>query len=400
MMNSRAEKHSLATWVIVCLCLVAAGMSLWLTVEKLAGRIDSLVGCGKGSGCANVLGGKWSVVLGVIPVSVFSGLLYLAVMTSLFLRAGAARWFRIFAAFLMLGAAAWFTVLQLFVIGTICPYCMAMHALGVALGVVILLSERKKSVGPSAFLSGCAAAAVSVSGLAALQYLGPEPDTYRVDTDVGLSPGGGGAASNPHTRGEGRLVSFFDGNKSYRVNTLPHLGPADATHVIVKYFDYTCPSCSDAHAALEKIQKKYPGELAVIVLPVPLNRRCNPHLPPGLKDVENACALARIALRVWFADPGKFPEFHHWLFQYHTQPAEIAEGMAHSLVGTEKMDAVRDKDVEALLAQDVSDYRELVRKTPVMPKLLLKDSLILQGVTRDTATLEELLKKHLGLGQK
>lgn len=398
-----AKSSSLSSptkWIIIILCLAAAGMSLWLTIEKWAGRIDTLVGCGAGSGCANVLGSKWSVVFGSVPVSVFSFLLYLAVVVSLFVRSDGARWFRLFAAFLMLGAAVWFTALQVIVMKTICPYCVTMHSLGAVLALVILVAELKikKEVAP--LVAACAAAMACVMGLAALQYFGPQPDTHRVDTDVKLPSSGANVVNDVHARGEGRLISFFDGRKSYRLNALPHLGKDDAPKVIVKYFDYTCAACRDVHGDLEKLQAKYPGELTVIVLPVPLNRTCNPHLPLGVKNHHNACEFAKLSLRVWLADPGKFAEFHHWLFQYHSQPLEIAEAKAFSLVGEDKMNAVDQKDVDALLQQNVNDYKQFVKRTPVMPKLVIKGSLIMQGVTKDTATLEALFKEHLGLGSK
>jgi uncharacterized membrane protein/protein-disulfide isomerase len=388
--------------LIILLCLVATGLSVWLTVQKLNGSIDSLAGCGKGSGCENVLGSKWSVVFGSIPVSLFSSFIYLGVIISLFIHSSAIRWFRIFAAFLMLGAAVWFTALQLFVMKTICPYCMAMHSLGTVVALLILITELKRSRTLSMYVPACVAAIACVMTLAAIQHFGPEPDTHRVDADVNLAEKKSGSDTHPHTRGEGRLVSFFDGKKSYRVSTLPHLGKVDATHVIIKYFDYTCASCKDVHGDLEKIQAKYPGQLTVIVLPVPLNRGCNPHLPIGVKDHMNACNFARIALKVWLADPEKFAEFHHWMFQYHQQPVEVAEAMAYSLVGDTQMNAVSDDEVERLLKQNVNDYKELVKKTPVMPKLILngKNSVVLQGVTRDAATLENLFKQYLGLGKE
>lgn len=387
-------------WVVILLCLVAAGLSVWLTVQKLTGRIDSLAGCGGDSGCENVLGSRWSVVLGTIPVSIFSSLLYLGIVASLFIRGGGARWFRLFAALLVAGSAVWFTALQLVAVKTICRYCMAMHGFGVVTALLLLVREKKRGARPAAYISGLAAALACVAGLAAVQCFGPAPDTHRVDTGVTLDRDGAESPSGPHTRGEGRLVTFFDGRKSYRVSSLPHIGPADADHVIVEYFDYTCESCGDVHGYLEKIRAKYPGELAVIVLPVPLDRSCNPHLPPGVEDHARACDLARLALRVWMADPGKFPEFHHWLFQYHRQPVEVAEAKAYSLVGGDRLDSVPAEEIEALLEQNVSDYGELARKTHVLPKIVLKGSKVVQGGARGAPVLEGLLREHLGLGDK
>ena len=123
MIRERQNK-SLKDWLVFLLCLIVGGLSLWLTVQKITGRINTLIGCGNADGCENVLGGKWAVVFGVIPVSAISFVLYLGVMVSIFMDSTAARWFRIFAAFLILFAAVWFTSLQFLVIETVCVYCM------------------------------------------------------------------------------------------------------------------------------------------------------------------------------------------------------------------------------------------------------------------------------------
>jgi len=105
--------------------------------------------------------------------------------------------------------------------------------------------------------------------LAAIQYLVPDPASHRVDDIVMDSVDG-----DVHSRGEGRVVKFFNGKKEYRVATLPHVGPADADYVIVKYFDYTCDACRDMHEELDFLLGKYEGQLAVIVLPTPLRPAC------------------------------------------------------------------------------------------------------------------------------
>lgn len=398
------KKSGVLRLIIVLLCIAAAGMSIWLTQQKLTGKIDSLAGCGAGSGCANVLGSKWSVVFQVVPVSVFSALLYIGVLASLWVKVRPAGWFRVFAALLMIGAAIWFTLLQLVVMKTICPYCMGMHSVGVVLAICLIVYEGKPPSWGATYASAAAAALACIVGLAALQYRSEGPETHRVDSGDGIGGNQAGAdsgetATHAHTRGKGRLVEFFEGRKSYRLDELPHVGSVDAPHVIVKYYDYTCSACRDMHGDLKKLQKKYGGKLTVIVLPVPLERACNSHLPIGVKDHQNACAFARLSLRVWFADRTKFAEFHSWLFEYHSQPLEVAEAMAYNLVGEEKMESVSVERVNQLLAANVEDYRELVRQTPVMPKILLKGSMIMQGVTRDTATFEAVLKKHLQLGE-
>ena len=94
-----------------------------------------------------------------------------------------------------------------------------------------------------------------------------------------------------------------------------------------------------------------------------------------------------------------FAEFHRSLFEYRDQPYEVAEAIAYSLVDPDKLDAVDKAWIKALLQQNITDYASFVADTPVMPKLLIKDSLIVHGKTKDGETLETLLKKHLGISR-
>jgi len=253
--------------VIAILAIIASALSIWLTVEKLNGSITTLAGCGGGSGCANVLGSKWSMVFGVIPVSVLSSLVYLGILVSLCMRSVTLSWFRQLAAWVIIGSAVWFTILQILVINSFCKYCMTMHAVGVLLAVAILVAEfGEKGRFRKRAMMLIPAALVFVACLAVVQYFGPQPVTHRVDNMTFDTSSG-----DVHSLGDGRVVTFFDGKKSYNVAELPHLGASDVDYVLVKYFDYTCDACLKMHEELDVLIEKYEGQLAVVVLPVPLS---------------------------------------------------------------------------------------------------------------------------------
>ncbi|MGB1936412.1 MAG: vitamin K epoxide reductase family protein [Akkermansiaceae bacterium] len=387
-------------WIVMVFIVVAFVLSLWLTIQKWTGKIESLAGCGAGSGCANVLGSKWSMVGGVIPVSVFSCLLYLALVMALWARGAWSAWLRSLLAWILLAAACWFVGLQLFVVRIICPYCMVMHGLGITIGLLVLWFRPVKQDLRRSWLVTLLPAILLVSALALIQHFGPSPETHRLavssppqEKQVEASTAG------IHASGDGREVWFLDNTKSFRIEHLPHIGGADAQHVLVKYFDYTCEACLSMHEYLDELMTKYPGELAVIVLPVPLERACNPHIPQGVKDRANACRLAVLSLRVWQADPDQFAEFHRALFDCRDQPYEVAEALAYSLVDPARLEG-SDKDwAKALLEQNIADYASFVHETPVMPKLMIKGNLILHGKTKDADALDLLLQEQLGVGR-
>lgn len=393
-------------WILFALSVVALLLSSWLTIQKWAGNIDSLAGCGSGSGCSNVLGSKWSMVMGYVPVSVFSCLLYLAMIISLWMREAWVIWLRSLLSWILLVAAIWFIGLQFFILRTVCPYCMAVHGLGVGIAFVALTSRAGgQSAGARCgLLRTLLPAIVLVASLALIQFYGPSPDTHRLDKsssdvfDAVAIPGGDVAMiTDIHSAGEGRLLSFMGDTKTYRVEPLPHLGQVGAKYVLIKYFDYTCEACSEMHEYLDALMLKYPSQLALIVLPVPLERACNSYMPVGLQDHANACKFARLSLRVWKAQPEVFAEFHRTLFECSKQPYEVAEAVAYSLVDPVKLDVVDASWIEGILQQNIQDYASLSRDTPVMPKLLIKESVLLNGKTKNIDTLENLLEQELKL---
>ncbi|MGB2402040.1 MAG: vitamin K epoxide reductase family protein [Akkermansiaceae bacterium] len=383
-------------WILFALSVAALLLSLWLTIQKWTGNIDGLVGCGSGSGCSNVLGSKWSMVMGYIPVSFFSCLLYLAMIISLWMRGDWVIWLRCLFAWMLLAAAVWFIGLQFFILHMICPYCMVMHGLGIGIGLIALVATSGSQYPRYGLLRTLLPALVLVGILALVQHYGPAPDTHRLEkSSTDMLKSFNSASTDIHAAATGRLVSFMGDAKSYRVESLPHLGSSDAKHVIVKYFDYTCEACLETHDYLDTLMMKYPDQFAVIVLAVPLERSCNLHMPVGLKDHPNACKLARLSLRVWKAQPEVFAEFHRHLFDCCRQPYEVAEAIAYSLVDPDKLNAVDGPWVEAVLQQNITDYASLARDTPVLPKLLIKGSVLLNGKTKDSETLEHLLRKQL-----
>ncbi len=202
--------------------------------------------------------------------------------------------------------------------------------------------------------------------------------------------------SSPGT--SGRPMRFLDGALVFDLLEVPVIGSTQATSVVVKYFDYTCKSCRTMHGELEAIQKQYPGQLAVVMLPCPLDRNCNPHAPPGPAH-RDACTYARLGLAVWRADRSQFARFHDEMFQLQGKltPA-IARQKASELVGEAALTrAEQDPWIGKTLDQTFSIYRIMARQNPRMPKVVLGGTVILHGVTVSQRDLVDALKKYAGL---
>src|SRR6267143_4129610 len=126
--NGRISARLLLT--LRSLMVAAISVSGYLAWTSLSG--GSVAGCGPDSGCDRVLHSRWGYWFGV-PVSLLALLVYFSVLW-MSLRLGGRRtpedqrktWpLLVCAGVLMIGAAIWFVALQLFVIHSVCPFCMA-----------------------------------------------------------------------------------------------------------------------------------------------------------------------------------------------------------------------------------------------------------------------------------
>ncbi len=376
--------------IIRTLAIIGFSISGYLFFMKLTGKITSVVGCGGGGGCADVLGSQWSQWFG-IPVSAVSALFYAGVIGLTFQRS---KPLLTMAAFLLIAAAVWFMGLQLFEIKSFCPWCFSTHMVGLLTAGAILWKARAK-VKASFIALPCLAVGVLALG----QVYGPKPDTHEEVSDDALKSRN---EVEEQTQGKGRLITFKRPTgeliKSFRLGSVPLIGSPDAPHVIVKYFDYTCASCRDMEGDLKALLDRYPEEIAVIVLPTPLNRACNPYFGEGMKDHEHACELARLGLAAWKAQPESFAEVHDLLFQRPVINEERAQELFIEIIPAEKLEAaLRDPWVEQSLKANILDYKVLSARNPRMPKLLVVDQKQLHGLAKSKEVFVSLIGKALGL---
>jgi len=377
--------------IVRALAVIGLVISGYLLFLKLNGTISSIRGCGGSGGCENVLGSKWSQWFG-IPVSAFSAFLYAGLIVLTF---KPSKNVLTGIAVVLLAAALWFIGLQIFVIKSFCPWCFATHVVGLAAAVAIFRANSGTKKGYSngpAILAGLALFAVLVLG----QLFGPTPETHSIDEDNSFAGMTSGApAPSP---AKSRVISFQGGSKSYRVDDFPLLGSPTATHILVKYFDYTCASCLEVEDDLEKLMEKHPGDVAVLVLPTPINRTCNPYLTSNMKNHEHACELARLGLAAWKAAPDQFAKAHKILFSRPVVDGKSARERLTLFIPAAKLDAaLTDPWVDQALKSNVEDFRILTSANPAMPKIFLIDHKVLQGVARTTADFLKGVEIALGL---
>lgn len=370
--------------------MAGLAISAWLLWQKLNGTISSLAGCGDGSSCANVLGSRWAELFHV-PVSALSALLYAGVLVLSF-----GRFPRLLmtAAVMLVAAAVWFTGLQALVIKSFCPWCLATHLIGLTCGIAIFLNLRSQITERGWNLVMLAGLSMSMA-LFLGQLFGPVPDTHQFTEEVLPENMESVVAESSSSA---RTVSYFEGKMNFAVDDLPHIGPIDAPHVLVKFFDYTCNSCRDMHGDLNALQASFPDQVTVVLLPAPLSRDCNPHMKPDMHDHAGACEMARLALAVWRVKPEVFAEVHELLFSTQPETEEAAREFIAHLVPNEDLDrGLKDPWVEEQLQADLAIFQKLVSANSKMPKLLVGGNVVLHGVSISTEVFVSEMSEKLEL---
>lgn len=176
-----------------------------------------------------------------------------------------------------------------------------------------------------------------------------------------------------------RLVTVA--GKRFTLNTRhwPLLGQPDAKYVFVEMFDYTCPHCRRTHEAIEGALDEMGDDLAIIVLPVPLDGSCNDTVGSTSASHRNACDLAELAVAVWRVAPDKFRAYHDWMFE-RTRSTSAARAEAEKVVGKAKLDAELALPYAGdYIKRHVDLYKKVGRGT--VPKLLFPKSTLTGSIT-------------------
>ncbi len=172
-----------------------------------------------------------------------------------------------------------------------------------------------------------------------------------------------------------RLVGVKGNRFVLDVRQWPLLGKPDAKYVFVEMFDYTCPHCRRTHQAIRGAFERLGDDLAVIALPVPLDRKCNSAVRSGGGAHRHSCEISRIAVAVWRIDPEKFHRLHDWIFE-RSRTADATRRQAERLVGA---DVLKEELNRGVADQYIARHVELYRRVGAgkVPKLMFpKTSLV------------------------
>ena len=351
----------------------------------------SVIGCGGGSSCEQVLSSRWSTIGGVLPVSGLAAGAYLAMLAaSLFIGPATETPVRRLAWSAMLvivgaaaGSAVWFIILQKWVIGAFCPYCMTTHITGLLLAALVIwralmqFDDDSTDVAPATDVKA-ATPAQDVSHVASRRIIGSLSASGLVL--VGLVLAGILAACQVVITAPAmyRGGESQDNLPAIDPNTVPLVGSPDANYVVTLLFDYKCPHCQKMHFMLDEVVRRYGGKLAFVLCPTPLNSQCNPYIPRDVEEFKDSCELAKVGMAVWVVSHEAFGAFNGWMFSFESgdrwQPRSLdaAKAKAVELVGQTKFDtALTDPWVDRYLQTSIRIYGGTIQSSyGGIPKLV------------------------------
>jgi uncharacterized membrane protein len=364
--------------VLTGLSALALALSAYLGWHYLMG--GTVIGCGGGNSCDQVLGSRWSSVVGVLPVSGLAVGAYLAMLVASFFigptTEAPVRRLAWRAMLVLVGAAAgsavWFIIVQKWIIGSFCPYCMATHVTGLLLAALIIWQAPKQLDEDSI------ASVKDVSTAATRRVIGRLPAMGFAS--IGLVLAGIMAACQVHFvppaiyRG-GELQSNLP---AIDPHAAPLVGSPDARYIVTLLFDYKCPHCQQLHFMLDEAIRRYDGKLAFVLCPTPLNTQCNPYIPRDVDEFKGSCELAKVGLAVWVAKREAFDAFNRWMFSFESgdrwQPRSLdaARAKAVELVGQAKFEAAQsDPWIERYLQNSIRIYGGTIQNgNNAVPKLV------------------------------
>lgn len=380
------------------LALAATALCFYLLGASLAE--SHVAGCGAGSSCDAVLSSRWSAWLGLpvaAPAAAIYGLAFIATLHigpgASLRRQGRAWSFLLPAAIVIVLAAIWFFILQAAVIRAFCPWCMATHTCGLLLGVLLLAMAPVRHYGllppwRLGWLGAVGGGAVAMLIVGQLLYA---PASHQVIEHNG--PGNGAShASNYQFATPGGVITLQAG-------TLPTLGDPAAPHVVALMADHTCPHCRAMHDFIRQARQRYGQQLAIVIIPAPLDRKCNPAITETEPANMGACDYAELSLAVWRAEPAKYEEFDHYLFEPQRPPSVAeARAKAQAMVGQAALDkALASGWPREQISRNVKLYG--FAKVPRLPCLLGPRASI-QGVPPKVEEFFKDLEKVAGLEGK
>jgi hypothetical protein len=198
-------------------------------------------------------------------------------------------------------------------------------------------------------------------------------------------------------------VEFLNGSLKLDAYKHPILGSPEAPHIMVEMLSYDCPHCREMHRIVKRGLSRYGSQMAVIVLPIPLESRCNRLVSPSASHA-GACSTARMALGVAAIRPQWFERFHDWLMADKEKPprSDAIIAKAYEMVDHSRLRALSDgAELNRQIAEYVDLYSRLSNQASGskhfgLPVQILGDHIV-SGKAEKESDVFDAWEQHLGV---
>ncbi len=380
-------KRTWPWWLLTLtgLNIIALVLSIILSWHSITG--GTMVGCNGQSPCGQVLGSRWSMIAGIMPVSGLAVGVYLSILIAGFyldskvelsLRRLAWSVLLVFAGSIA-GSAVWFTILQKWFIGSFCIYCMSMHTTGLLLSSLIVWRATREKIDVSNDnLNKDLKVNSNISTLATIRINPPLHILKLVFTGLIFT---GLLATSQFFLVSSSASQYNESDvviPEIDYHKVPILGSPEAPYKVTLLFDYQCSHCQKLHFMLEEAIRIYDNKLAFVLCPTPLNNSCNPYVPQSVEAFRNSCELAKIGMAVWLAKREAYPAFENWIFTYDSgnawQPRSLqsVRDKAVELIGEAKFEAtLTDVWIESYIQNSIRIFGQTIHSGKAgIPKLI------------------------------
>jgi uncharacterized membrane protein/protein-disulfide isomerase len=201
-----------------------------------------------------------------------------------------------------------------------------------------------------------------------------------------------------------REVTFLNGRIKINIYDEAVLGSPDAKYVVVEMMDYTCPHCRKMYAQIEDALDRFGDQLAVVIMPVPLELECNKLVPSTDPLHRGACKIAELSLGVAKADPIRFADFHDFLMADPEKSPTSAQAVVRAFRLTDRT-KLREVTQDTAIAARIQKYISLFSTLSAQNKAKIDNFGLPVQIVGDTVlagdmTSEEMLaawNKALGI---
>ena len=215
------------------------------------------------------------------------------------------------------------------ILGALCVLCIASYIAAIGLFIVsgaastVPMSRLpgRLSRDLSALVSSPVAIAIALvflAGAGTLVALFPrEGQPAAVAATAATAPGAaaaGGVDEHGHPTPAAQVPADFDAQ--WKAAPRENIGiPSDGAKVlIVKFNDYQCPACADAHrmytGVIKALQQVHPGQIKSVTVDYPLESECNANVG---RDIHPGACEAAAAVRM-VRPLGKAEAMEEWLY--------------------------------------------------------------------------------------